>query len=63
MAKEPYVDIEECTSCDQCVDYLQEVLELDDDDLETVVDATGASEEKIQEEIDNCQGECIYWKE
>lgn len=63
MAKEVYVDQDECTSCGQCADNLPEVFAMDDDDLAYVTSSTGASEEAIQEEIDSCPGECIHWKE
>ena len=63
MAKEVYVDKDECTACGQCTDDLPEVFKLDDDDLAEVHDSAGASEEEIQEEIDACPGECIHWKE
>ena len=63
MAKIPYVDQDECTSCVQCVDNLPEVFQMDDDDLANVIDPAGGTEEEIQEEIDSCPGECIHWKE
>ncbi len=64
MVKEFYVDKEECTSCAQCVDNLPEVFGVDDDDdTAEIINANGASEDMIQEEIDACQGECIHWKE
>ena len=37
MAKEVWVDKEECTSCAQCVDDLPDVFQRDDDDLAEVV--------------------------
>ncbi len=63
MAREFYVDKEECTSCGQCVDNLPEVFALDDEDVAEVINVSGASEDRIQEEIDDCQGECLHWKE
>lgn len=44
MAKEVYVDKEECTSCAQCVDDLPDVFRMDDDDLAEVHNSAGASE-------------------
>ncbi len=63
MGKDVYVDQDECTSCGQCADNLPEVFEMDDDDLAFVVDANAGDEEAIQEEIDQCPGECIHWKD
>ncbi len=63
MAKEIYIDRDECTSCVQCADNLPEVFAMDDEDIATVIDHEGASEDAIQEEIDTCPGECIHWKE
>jgi ferredoxin len=63
MAKEVYVDKEECTGCSQCADDLPDVFRMDDDDLTEVHNSNGASEEEIQEEIEACPGECIHWKE
>ena len=63
MGKEVYVDQDECTSCGQCADNLPEVFAMDEDDLAFVTDSDGGSEEAVQEEIDQCPGECIHWKE
>ena len=62
MAKEIYVDEEECTGCELCVDTLPEVFEMKDD-ISKVINSSGASEDKIQEVIDDCPSECIHWKE
>ncbi len=62
MAKEVYIDRDECTSCGQCADDLPEIFAMDDDDIAIVVGHNG-SEDEIQEEIDACPGECIHWKE
>jgi len=62
MAREAYVNKEECTSCGQCVDDLPAVFRMDDDDFAEVHNSAGASEEEIQEEMDACPGECIKWK-
>ena len=63
MAKDIYIDQDECTSCGQCADNLPGVFGMDDDDLAYVIDASAGSEDEIQEEIDQCPGECIHWKE
>ncbi len=64
MAKIPYVDKEECTSCGLCVDNLPDVFRLDENELAECYNSEGASDEEIQEEaIDICPVECIHWKE
>jgi ferredoxin len=62
MAKVVYVNGDECTGCELCVDTLPEVFEMDGDGLSVVHKADGASEDKIQEVIDSCPAECIHWK-
>lgn len=61
--KEPYVDQDNCTSCNQCADNLPSVFAMDDEDLAYVQTPQGANEDEIQEEIEQCPGECIHWKE
>jgi ferredoxin len=39
------------------------VFRLNEDDVSEVHNPGGASEEKIQEAIDSCPVECIYWEE
>lgn len=63
MARVPYVDKDECTSCGLCTDDLPDVFRMDDEDLAEVHNPTGASEEEIQQIMDDCPGECIHWKE
>lgn len=64
MAKIPWVDKEECTSCGLCADNLPDVFRMDDDSLAECFNAGSATEEEIQEEaIDVCPVECIHWKE
>ncbi len=63
MPKIPIVDQEECTGCGLCAETCPEVFRLNEDDLAEVYNSEGASEEKIQEAIDNCPVECIHWEE
>lgn len=71
MAKIVYVEKDDCTACNQCVDNLPKYFRLDDDGLaeshldggsvnETPVDDSDVS--LVQAEIDACPGECIHWK-
>ena len=63
MAKELYIDQDECTGCNLCVDTCPDVFKMNDDEIAEVVNAEGASEEDIQTCIDDCPVTCIYWKE
>lgn len=63
MAKKVYVDENECTGCELCVDTLPEVFEMTAEGVSRVRDPKGAAENKIQEVIDSCPAECIHWEE
>jgi ferredoxin len=62
MAREPYVDADLCTGCELCVETCPDVFEMEDD-VAVVANADGASEEEIQEAIDNCPVEAIGWRD
>ncbi len=63
MARIPYVDEDACISCGLCVDSVPEVFRLTRDNLAEVYDPAGATEQKIQEAVDGCPVNCIYWQE
>ena len=63
MAKIPYVDQDECTGCGLCEEVCPEVFQLNEDDISVVHNSGGASEEQIQEAIDECPVECIHWQD
>lgn len=62
MAGKPHVDQDACISCRLCADTVPEVFRMTEDNLAEVYDASGASEEKIQEAIDACPTACIHWQ-
>ncbi len=71
MAKVVYVNKDECTSCNACAENLPEYFRMDDDDLAeshnggSNVNAASVKDgdvSKVQDEIDQCPGECIHWK-
>jgi ferredoxin len=62
MAKAPYVDKTVCISCELCVNMVPAVFRMGDDGLAEVYDSAGASEEEIQDAIDNCPVSCIHWQ-
>lgn len=63
MAKKVYVDVDECTGCEVCVQTCPEVFQMNDDGVAEVASQTGASEDDVQEAIDACPVQCIHWEE
>ncbi len=63
MARIPYVDQDACISCGLCADTAPEVFRMTNDNLAEVYDPAGAPEQKIQEAIDGCPVNCIYWQD
>ena len=66
-----YVDKDDCTSCNLCADTLPQYFRMDDDDLAETHNeginvnnafAEVSDEDKVQDTIDDCPGECIHWK-
>lgn len=62
MARIPFIDPELCTGCELCVETVPDVFQMEGD-VATVIDPAGASEEEIQEAIDNCPVEAISWQD
>ena len=63
MAQKPYVDKGMCSQCEFCVINLPEVFRLDDDEYAEVHNPEGASEDEIQEAMDNCPMGSIHWED
>lgn len=63
MAKVPYVNQDECTSCNLCVDMVPSVFQMNEENKAEVYDPNGAGESEIQEAMDSCPVLCIHWKE
>ena len=66
-----FVEKHECTSCNQCADNLPVYFQMDEDDLsESHNNGNNLNDaqipendwDKVQNEIDECPGECIHWK-
>jgi len=64
MAKRVYIDEEECIGCGTCEEICEEVFKLNEEtDTAEVIKPEGGPEDLIQEAIDSCPVECIYWEE
>ena len=61
MAKAPVIDEDLCTGCELCVETCPDVFSMEDE-IAVVSNPGGASEEEIQEAIDNCPVEAINWQ-
>jgi ferredoxin len=64
MAKQVWVDKDECISCGLCIENLPEVFRSDDDGKAECYDSAAATEEDIENNaIEICPVSCIHWKE
>ncbi|MDD4856934.1 MAG: ferredoxin [Candidatus Krumholzibacteria bacterium] len=62
MPRVPFVDSDLCTGCELCVETVPSVFQIEGD-VATIIDPEGASDDEIQEAIDNCPVEAISWQE
>jgi ferredoxin len=62
MAKKPVIDQDICTGCELCVGTVPDVFRMNEQNVAEVFEPFGASEELIQEAIDNCPVNCISWE-
>jgi ferredoxin len=62
MAKKPVIDQDICIGCELCVGTVPDVFRMNDQNVAEVYEPFGASEELIQEAIDNCPVNCISWE-
>jgi ferredoxin len=62
MPKILVIDADLCTGCELCVETVSEVFQMEGD-VAVVYSAEGASEEEIQEAVDNCPVEAISWQD
>ena len=65
MAKRiPVIDKEACIACGNCEAVCPEVFRLNENlGYSEVIDPVGATEERIQDAIDQCPAQCISWQE
>ena len=64
MGKKVYIDEDECTGCGTCEELCPEVFKLNEEtELAEVILPEGGPEECIEESIESCPVECIYWEQ
>jgi len=64
MGRKLVIDADECTGCETCVELCPEVFEFDEEtETARVILPEGGPEDCIEEAIDSCPVECIYWEE
>jgi ferredoxin len=63
MAIRVVIDERECDGCETCVALCPEVFELDEDAEVVKVINPEADADCIEDAIDACPAECIYWEE
>ncbi|MBW1829863.1 MAG: ferredoxin [Deltaproteobacteria bacterium] len=64
MGKEVEIDKEECLGCESCVELCPEVFEMvEDEEKAVVILPEGGDEACIEEAIETCPAECIFWNE
>jgi ferredoxin len=64
MGKKVVIDQDECEGCESCVEICPEVFGFDEDrEVAYVIKPEGGPEDEIEEAIDSCPVDCIYWEE
>jgi ferredoxin len=64
MAKQLVIEIDECMGCESCVEVCPDVFYFDETTEKAYVkEGITGNEECIQEAIETCPEECIYWEE
>jgi ferredoxin len=64
MSRIVYIDEEECIGCGSCEEICPEVFKLNEEtEKAEVIMREGGPEDLIEEAIETCPVECIYWEE
>ncbi len=60
----PVINTEDCIACGNCEAVCPEVFRLNENlGHSEVINPFGASEERIQDAMDQCPAQCISWQE
>ena len=64
MDKKVKIETEECIGCESCVEVCPEVFEFDDEtEKAKVIHLEKSPEDCVDEAIETCPVECIYWED
>jgi len=64
MAKKVVIDMEECIGCESCVELCPDVFKFNEDEEKAeVILPKGGPKDCIEESIETCPVECIYWED
>jgi len=64
MARVVYIMEQDCQGCGLCEDICPEVFRLNKEtEVAEVIVPEGGPDDLIQEAIDSCPAECIFWEE
>ena len=64
MGKRVVIDADECIGCESCVELCSEVFTFNEaEEKAEVIMAEGGPEDCIEEAMETCPVECIFWEE
>ena len=63
MSKKVIIEADECIGCETCMELCSEVFEFDEEAEKAVVIQPERGPECVEEAIDTCPVECIYWED
>jgi len=64
MAPRVYIDEDECIGCGSCEEICDEVFKLDEEtEKAEVIKPEGGPVDLIEEAMETCPADCIYWEE
>lgn len=64
MARRVVIDTDECIGCESCVELCSEVFAFNEaEEKAEVILPEGGPEDCIEEAIETCPVECIYWED
>lgn len=64
MARILYIDEDECIGCGSCEEICDEVFRLNEEtEKAEVIKPEGGPEDLIEEAMETCPADCIYWEE
>jgi len=64
MARRVVIDADECIGCESCVELCSEVFAFNEaEEKAEVIMPEGGPEDCIEEAIETCPVECIFWED